>query len=129
MDLIQVDPVFNLYDPGWPLRTWQPQLPPAKFVFAEGGPPRGGDAVDRLDGVHRLRQRGEPLDPLPDVRVHSYCEIEDSILFPGAVVHRHSRVRHAIVDRGWRSPAAPSSATTRPRTAGATPFPREGSWS
>ena len=34
MDLIQIDPVFNLYDPEWPLRTYQPQFPPAKFVFS-----------------------------------------------------------------------------------------------
>src|SRR5688572_13541824 len=37
MDLCQVNPEFNLYDPEWPLRTYQPQAPPAKFVFAEQG--------------------------------------------------------------------------------------------
>src|SRR5215212_8625375 len=37
MDLCQVNPEFNLYDPEWPLRTYQPQAPPAKFVFAETG--------------------------------------------------------------------------------------------
>jgi glucose-1-phosphate adenylyltransferase len=46
MDLIQVDPVFNLYDPDWPLRTYQPQFPPAKFVFDEDG--RRGWAVQSL---------------------------------------------------------------------------------
>jgi glucose-1-phosphate adenylyltransferase len=40
----------------------------------------------------------------PDVRIHSYCEVEDSILMPGAVVHRHARVRRAIVDRGVEVP-------------------------
>ena len=64
MDLIQVDPVFNLYDPEWPLRTYQPQFPPAKFVFDEDG--RRGDALrsHRLDGLHRLGQRGGALDPV-----------------------------------------------------------------
>ena len=37
MDLCHVNPEFNLYDPEWPLRTYQPQAPPAKFVFAEDG--------------------------------------------------------------------------------------------
>ncbi len=40
----------------------------------------------------------------PDVRVHSYCDVEDSILLPDAVVHRHSRIRRAIVDRGVEIP-------------------------
>ena len=45
MDLCQVNPEFNLYDPEWPLRTYQPQAPPAKFVFAEAGT-RCGQALD-----------------------------------------------------------------------------------
>ena len=39
MDLCRVNPEFNLYDPEWPLRTHQVQAPPAKFVFADEGPP------------------------------------------------------------------------------------------
>ena len=35
MDLVSVSPIFNLYDKTWPLRTWQQQYPPAKFVFAD----------------------------------------------------------------------------------------------
>ena len=65
MDLIQVDPVFNLYDPDWPMRTYQPQLPPAKFVFAEDGRRGRRHRVDRVHGLHRLGERGAPLDPLP----------------------------------------------------------------
>ena len=47
MDLCQVNPEFNLYDPEWPLRTYQPQAPPAKFVFAEEGH-RCGQALDSV---------------------------------------------------------------------------------
>ena len=47
MDLCQVNPEFNLYDPEWPLRTYQPQAPPAKFVFAEAGR-RCGQALDSV---------------------------------------------------------------------------------
>jgi glucose-1-phosphate adenylyltransferase len=104
MDLIQVDPVFNLYDPGWPLRTYQPQLPPAKFVFAEEG--RRGVATQSIVSMGCIVSGSAVRRSIlcPDVRVHSYCDIEDSILFPGAVVHRHSRVRRAIVDRGVEIP-------------------------
>ena len=57
MDLCQVNPEFNLYDPEWPLRTYQPQAPPAKFVFAETGQ-RCGQALDSVisPGLHRLGQ-------------------------------------------------------------------------
>ena len=34
-----------------------------------------------------------------DVRVNSYCEIENSILFNHVNVGRHSRIRNAIIDR------------------------------
>ena len=47
MDLCHVNPEFNLYDPEWPLRTHQPQAPPAKFVFAEEGR-RCGQALDSI---------------------------------------------------------------------------------
>ena len=47
MDLCHVNPEFNLYDPEWPLRTYQPQAPPAKFVFAETGR-RCGQALDSI---------------------------------------------------------------------------------
>src|SRR6201987_3894644 len=46
MDLVSVSPIFNLYDHYWPLRTWQHQYPPAKFVFAD--PDRMGAAVDSI---------------------------------------------------------------------------------
>lgn len=34
MDLVGIDPIFNLHDRACPLRTHQPSYPPAKFVFA-----------------------------------------------------------------------------------------------
>ena len=104
MDLVQVDPVFNLYDPGWPLRTYQPQLPPAKFVFAEDG--RRGVATQSIVSMGCIVSGSEVRRSIlcPDVRIHSYGDVEDSILLPGAVVRRHARVRRAIVDRGVELP-------------------------
>jgi len=99
MDLCQVNPEFNLYDPEWPLRTYQPQSPPAKFVFAQDG--RKGEALDSLISpgciVSGSRISGSIL--CPNVRVHSFCNIEQSILMPGVRVGRHARIRRTIVDR------------------------------
>ena len=57
MDLCHVNPDFNLYDPEWPLRTYQVQAPPAKFVFADDGR-RCGQALDSIisAGLHHLGQ-------------------------------------------------------------------------
>ena len=99
MDLCHVNPEFNMYDPEWPLRTYQPQAPPAKFVFAEDR--RKGDALDSLIAqgciVSGSRIAGSIL--CPNVRVHSFCNIEESILMPGVRVGRHARIRRAIIDR------------------------------
>ena len=99
MDLCHVNPEFNLYDPEWPLRTYMPQAPPAKFVFAEDW--RRGEAQDSLISqgciVSGSRICGSIL--CPNVRVHSFCHIEESILMPGVRVGRHARIKRAIVDR------------------------------
>jgi glucose-1-phosphate adenylyltransferase len=99
MDLVQVNPEFNLYDPEWLIRTYQPQAPPAKFVFADQG--RCGQAVDSIISpgciVSGSRIVGSIL--CPGVRVHSFGLIEQSILMPGVRVGRHARIRRAIVDR------------------------------
>jgi glucose-1-phosphate adenylyltransferase len=100
MDLCHVNPEFNLYDPEWPLRTYQPQAPPAKFVFAEAGS-RCGQALDSVISpgciVSGSSISGSVL--CPNVRVHSFCQIEQSILMPGVRIGRHARIRRAIIDR------------------------------
>jgi glucose-1-phosphate adenylyltransferase len=100
MDLCRVNPDFNLYDPEWPLRTHQVQAPPAKFVFADEGR-RCGQALDSIISagciISGSRIAGSVL--CPNVRVHSFCTVEQSILMPGVRVGRHARIRRAIVDR------------------------------
>jgi len=100
MDLCHVNPEFNLYDPEWPLRTYQPQAPPAKFVFADAGR-RCGEALDSVISpgciISGSRVSGSVL--CPNVRVHSFCQIEQCIMMPGVRVGRHARIRRAIIDR------------------------------
>ncbi len=100
LDLCHVNPEFNMYDPEWPLRTYQPQAPPAKFVFAEEGR-RSGQALDSIISpgciVSGSRISGSVL--CPNVRVHSFCTIDQSILMPGVRVGRHAQIRRAIIDR------------------------------
>ena len=99
MDLCQVNPEFNLYDPAWPLRTYMPQAPPAKFVFNDQD--RRGMALDSIISAGCIVSGSCVVGSVlcPNVRVHSYCSIERSILMPGVRVGRHSRIRNAIIDR------------------------------
>jgi glucose-1-phosphate adenylyltransferase len=99
MDLVSVSPVFNLYDREWILRTWQQQYPPAKFVFAD--PERMGTAVDSIVSGGCVISGGHVERSVLgyDVRVNSFCDVQDSIIFNHVNIGRHSRIRNAIVDR------------------------------
>jgi len=105
LDLCQVNPEFNLYDPEWPLRTYQPQAPPAKFVFADEGR-RCGKALDSIISAGCIISGSTVVGSVlcPNVRVHSFCRIEECILMPGVRVGRHARLRRVIVDRDVEIP-------------------------
>jgi glucose-1-phosphate adenylyltransferase len=100
MDLVSVSPIFNLYDSVWPIRGYQRQYPPAKFVFAQEGR-RMGIAVDSIVSMGSIISGGRVTGSVvsPDVRVNSYTEIESSILFSHVNIGRYSRIRRAIIDR------------------------------
>jgi glucose-1-phosphate adenylyltransferase len=104
MDLVSVDPLFNLYDPDWPLRTHQPQFPPAKFVFSEDG--RRGHALDSIVSMGCIISGSEVQRSIlsPGVRVHSFCDVEDSILMTNSTINRHCRLKRVIVDRNVEIP-------------------------
>ncbi|HNT88147.1 MAG TPA: sugar phosphate nucleotidyltransferase, partial [Candidatus Hydrogenedentes bacterium] len=105
MDLVEVDPLFNLYDRDWPLRTHMPQLPPAKFVFADEGQ-RFGVAVDSIVSPGCIVSGGMVRRCVlsPEVRVNSYSHVEESILLHGVRVGRHARIRRAIIEKNVRIP-------------------------
>lgn len=110
MDLIQVVPVFNLYNPRWPLHTWMRSLPPAKFVFNEethDGGRRVGFATDSLISEGCIISGGYIDRSVlgPRVRVNSYAEVRSSILFEGVDIGRHCRIQRAIIDKNVRIPA------------------------
>ena len=107
MDLVNVSPVFNLYESALPLRTHARPLPPAKTVFAqefEGG--RLGTALDCLicGGAIVSGGRVERSILSPFVKVNSFAKVEDSILMDRVVVGRHAKIRRAIIDKNVHVP-------------------------
>jgi len=107
MDLVNVSPVFNLYDTEWPIRTHARQLPPAKMVFAQEQPDgRLGAALDSLVCGGAVISGGRVVSSIisPRVRVNSFASVEQSVLMDGVDVGRGARVRRAIIDKGSSIP-------------------------
>jgi len=108
MDLISVDPQLNMYDNRWPIRTFQPNFPPPKFVFAEKGiTARRGQALDSIVCQGSIVSGGQVERSIlgPDVRINSYSHVEDSILFDSVDIGRHTKIRRAIIDKEVKIPA------------------------
>ena len=107
MDLVRIDPQLNLYDQRWPIRSFQPNLPPPKFVFgSRGNEDRVGHAIDSIVCQGSIVSGGTVLRSLlsPRCRVNSFATVEDSILFEGVEIGRYARIRRAIIDKGVHIP-------------------------
>ncbi len=104
MDLCSVSPTFNLYDITWPIRTRVRQYPPAKFVLGEPG--RTGTAVNSVitSGVIISGATVSNSVLSQDIRVNSYSEVDQSIIFSHVNIGRHCRIRKAIIDRDVQIP-------------------------
>ncbi len=106
MDLVQITPVFNLYDKEWPIRTYQEQYPPVKTVFALEEEGRVGLALDSLisNGCIISGGRVERSVLSPGVRVNSYSSVSDSVLMEGVSVGRYAKIKRAIIDKDVQIP-------------------------
>lgn len=104
MDLIAISPKFNLYNAQWPLRSAWLNLPPAKFVFDE--PQRIGRATNSLVAEGVIISGGVINRSIlsPKVRIHSFSDVEGSILMDGVEIGRHARIRRTIIDKGVKIP-------------------------
>ncbi len=104
MELVEPVPPLNLYDPRWPIWTFQEQLPPAKFVFDDDD--RRGMATDSMVSSGCIISGSTVRKSLlfSNVRMHSYSEIEQAVILPDVVIKRHCKLRKVIVDRGCTVP-------------------------
>ena len=104
LDLTRVVPDLNLYDEDWPIWTYQEQRPPAKFVF--NADERRGEALDSLvsGGCIVSGSRVNRSLLFTNVHVHSYCNIEDSVILPDVDIGRNCVIRHAVIDSHCRLP-------------------------
>jgi glucose-1-phosphate adenylyltransferase len=102
MELLQKNPIFDLYDREWPIRTYQEQSPPAR-ITASGGRDQKSDTTTCIDALISngcVVKDGVVKRSIlsPFVQVGSNACVEDSILMKGVKVGRNARIRRAVID-------------------------------
>lgn len=107
MDLIEIHPLFNLYNFRWPIRTGATHDPPAKFVFRDEAQARVGIATDSMVSHGSIISGGRIHRSVLGVgcRVNSFSEVEESVLFERVRVGRHAKIRRAIIDKDVEIPS------------------------
>jgi len=105
LELTRVSPALNLYDQSWPIWTYQEQLPPAKFVFNLDE--RRGCAVDSMVSGGCIVSGSSISNSLlfSNVRVHSFCQIDEAVILPEVEIGRGAMLQRVVVDQGCRIPA------------------------
>jgi glucose-1-phosphate adenylyltransferase len=104
LDLITPTPSLDIYDPNWPIWTYQQQVPPAKFVFDDDN--RRGVAVDSMVSGGCIISGAQLKRSLlfSSVRVNSYAQACDAVVLPEVQVGRYARLNKVVIDRGVRIP-------------------------
>ncbi len=99
LDLVTLRPTFNLYNDRWPIMSWSPPRPPAKFVHNDGD--RMGRAVNSMVCPGVVVSGGSVVGSIlsPGVHIHSYSQVIDSVLMHNVNIGRHAVVRNAIIDK------------------------------
>ncbi len=104
IDLVMPTPSLDIYDPNWPIWTYQQQLPPAKFVFDDDD--RRGMAVDSMVSGGCIVSGATVRRSLmfSNCRVNSYAQTREAVLLPEVEVGRHARLTKVVIDRGCQIP-------------------------
>lgn len=106
MDLIEIHPLFNMYNSHWPIRTGVTHDPPAKFVFRDEVHARVGIATDSMVSHGCIISGGRIHRSVLSVgcRINSFAEVEESVLFERVIIGRHARLRRCIIDKDVEIP-------------------------
>lgn len=113
MELTKVTPALNMYDQEWPIWTYQEQLPPAKFVFDDST--RRGMAVDSLVSGGCIISGAHVRNSLlfSNVHIHSYSNVEDSVILPNVKVSRNVTLKRVVVDKNCVIPEGLTAGVNR----------------
>lgn len=104
LDLVSIDPEFNMYDKTWPIRTYHPQYPPVKTVWR--GQERQGEIIESLVCNGVIVSGGTVMRSIlsPGVRINSFSHLDECILFNDVNIGRNVRMRRTIIDKNVKIP-------------------------
>lgn len=105
MDICTENPSFDLYNHYWPIRTFNWNQPPARFVSGENS--HQGSAIDSVVSAGCIINGGTVVKSVlsPGVTVQKDAFVEESILFPDVTIGPGAKVRKAIIEKGLHIPA------------------------
>lgn len=105
MDLLDYCPELNLYSKEWPLRTFNYNYPPAKFIWQEGD--RVGMATNSMVSEGCIISGGSLSRCIlaPKVRINSYSQVSETILMENVSIGRRAEIKKAIIDKNVIIPA------------------------
>jgi glucose-1-phosphate adenylyltransferase len=105
LDLASINPELDIYDTDWPIWTYQRQLPPAKFIPDRNG--SHGMTVNTIVSGGCIISGSHVANSVffSNVRVDSFCNIDQAVVLPGVTMERNCRIRKAVIDRGCVLPA------------------------
>jgi glucose-1-phosphate adenylyltransferase len=104
MELVEPEPELSLYDHLWPIRTYQPQLPSAKFIVEESQ--EQGTVVNSIVSGGCIVCAASLCRTLlfSNVKVRAGAVVEDSVVLPEVEIGAGCHIRKAVLDRGCRIP-------------------------
>jgi glucose-1-phosphate adenylyltransferase len=103
IDLTAARPLLDLYDQRWPILTFQPQLPPAKFI-SEGRPGSGSATDSLVSGGCIVAGHVSRSVLFSSVRLEPGAQVERSVLLPYVRLGRDVRLSRVVIDRGCELP-------------------------
>ncbi len=104
MELLLYSPIFDLYSKSWPIKTFNYNYPPAKFIWHEEG--RIGMSTNSLISEGCIISGSEVSHCVlsPNVRVNSFSRVVDSIIMEDVSIGRNCEIRNAIIDKNVQVP-------------------------
>ncbi|MNB95173.1 Glucose-1-phosphate adenylyltransferase [compost metagenome] len=104
MDLASVTPELDIYDQDWPIWTSQKMTAPAKFVQDQNG--QHGMTINSLFAGGTIVSGSFIVSSVlfNNVRVDSFCTLDQAVIFPGVEIGAGCRLRRVVIDKGCRLP-------------------------
>jgi glucose-1-phosphate adenylyltransferase len=103
IDLTATTPQLDMYDKRWPIITFQPQLPPAKFVRHPSA--KCGAVESLVSGGCIVAGVVDRSVLFSSVRVGMDAELDQVVALPYVEVGANARLRRVVIDRGCVIPA------------------------